>query len=201
MKALTIALSGILLILLLALASCTQISNPDVPNEATTTTQLDSAALVKRGDYLVTVMVCDDCHTPKKMTPNGPEPDLTRRLSGHPANEVFLSDDVKNKLIKDEQVAVFSSGLTAIAGPWGVSYAANLTPDETGTGNWTEANFFKAIREGKYKGLDGGRSLLPPMPWQQYRNLSDEDLKAIFAYIKSLKPINNMVPKPIPPAQ
>lgn len=199
MKALTIALSGILSFLLLA--ACNQVNNPALPGKAKTIAQLDSAALIKRGDYLVTVLVCDDCHTPKKMTPNGPEPDLTRRLSGHPANEVFQSDDLKNKLIKDEQVAVFSAGLTGIAGPWGVSYAANLTPDETGTGNWTEANFFKAIREGKYKGMDGGRSLLPPMPWQQYRNLSDEDLKAIFAYIKSLKPINNMVPKPIPPAQ
>lgn len=199
MKVLIIALNGILFFFLLA--GCNHDQNPAIPGKARTIAQLDSAALIKRGDYLVTVMVCDDCHTPKKMTPNGPEPDLTRRLSGHPANEVFLADDLKNKLIKDEQVAVFSAGLTAIAGSWGVSYAANLTPDETGTGNWTEANFFKAIREGKYKGMDGGRSLLPPMPWQQYRNLSDADLKAIFAYIKSLKPINNMVPRPIPPAQ
>lgn len=191
------------LLLLLFLMHCTPDSKVDTTKalETAKLTALDSAKLVKRGDYLVTVMVCDDCHTPKKMTANGPEPDLDRRLMGHPANEVYTADALKNKLIKDENVAVFSPGLTGIAGPWGVSYAANLTPHETGTGNWTEANFFKAIREGKYKGLDGGRSLLPPMPWQQYRHLNDEDLRAIFLYLKTLKPIDNLVPRPVPPAQ
>lgn len=201
MKSLIFVWSALLLLLLLM--RCTPDSKVDTTKafETAKLTALDSAALVKRGDYLVTVMVCDDCHTPKKMTANGPEPDLDRRLMGHPANEVYTADAVKNKLIKDEQVAVFSPGLTGIAGPWGVSYAANLTPHETGTGNWTEANFFKAIREGKYKGLDGGRSLLPPMPWQQYRHLNDEDLRAIFLYLKTLKPIDNLVPRPVPPAQ
>jgi cytochrome c553 len=86
--------------------------------------------------------------------------------------------------------------LTAAIGPWGISYAANLTPDDTGTGNWTEAQFMKAIREGKSKGLDGARPLLPPMPWEVARNMSDEDLKAVFAYLQSVKPIKNVVPNP-----
>jgi mono/diheme cytochrome c family protein len=161
--------------------------------------EISQAEQVKRGEYLVTVMVCDDCHTPKKMTEHGPEPDLSRRLMGHPAEEVYVSDDLKNALIKKEHVGIFSSGLTGVAGPWGVSYAANLTPDDTGTGAWTEAQFIKAIREGRSKGLDGTRPLLPPMPWQQYRHLTDEDLKAIFAYLQSLPPIHNVVPKPLLP--
>ena len=107
--------------------------------------------------------------------------------------------DDKKKLISEQHVAVFSPGLTAIAGEWGVSYAANLTPDDTGIGAWTESQFFKAIREGKSKGLDGTRPLLPPMPWQVYRNMTDEDLKSVFAYLKTVKPIKNVVPKAVAP--
>ena len=178
---------------------CTQNSTPNAEVSETEVAQMDSAALVKRGAYLVNILVCDDCHTPKKMTEQGPEPDLSRRLMGHPAEEVFTMDAEKSKLIKEQHVAVFSSGLTGIAGPWGVSYAANLTPDDTGTGNWTFEQFKKAIREGKSKGLDGTRPILPPMPWQQYRMMSDEDLKAIFTYIQSLPPLKNVVPGPVPP--
>jgi len=197
MKQLLLAVISTALILTLAYcAKETPNQTPAEINKATT-----QAELVKRGEYLVGVMVCDDCHTPKKMTEQGPEPDLSRRLMGHPADEIFKADEVMNKLIGEQQVAIFSPGLTGIAGPWGVSYAANLSPDDTGIGNWTEAQFFKAIREGKSKGLDGTRPLLPPMPWQQYRGLKDEDLKAIFAFLKSLPPIKNVVPKPLPPAQ
>lgn len=185
--------------LILTLAFCAK----DTPNQtpADISKAATNADLVKRGEYLVSIMGCDDCHTPKKMTEQGPEPDLSRRLMGHPADEIFISDQLKNKLITEQQVAVFSPGLTGFAGLWGVSYAANLTPDDTGTGNWTEAQFIKAIREGKSKGLDGTRPLLPPMPWQQYRNLKDEDLKAVFAFIKTLQPVKNVVPNPLPPGQ
>tara|TARA_R110002094_G_scaffold3622_1_gene11771 strand:- start:315 stop:614 length:300 start_codon:yes stop_codon:yes gene_type:complete len=88
-------------------------------------------------------------------------------------------------------------GLTAAVGPWGTSFAANLTPDETGIGNWSEAQFLKAIKEGKFKGMENTRPLLPPMPWTEYRNFTDEDLKAIFAYLKTIKPIDNVVPAAI----
>jgi mono/diheme cytochrome c family protein len=192
----TIAITAVSAALVSLLAYCTRQNS----QTSETSTPEKLAEQIKRGNYLVTTLVCDDCHTPKKMTEHGPEPDLSRRLMGHPADEVYTADDLKKKLIREQNVGIFSSGLTGIAGPWGVSYAANLTPDDTGTGTWTEAQFFKAIREGKSKGLDGTRPLLPPMPWQQYRNLTDEDLKAIFAYIKSLPPIKNVVPNPLPPA-
>jgi len=150
---------------------------------------------VSRGEYLVNVMGCDDCHTPKTMTPQGPAPDLTRRFMGHPANEPFESADKKN-LIENQHVAVFSPGMTAAAGPWGVSFAANISPDDTGIGAWTEAQFFKAIREGKSKGLDGTRPLLPPMPWPGLAKLADEDLRAIYNYLKTVTPMKNIVPQP-----
>lgn len=151
--------------------------------------------LIKRGDYLVNSIGCHDCHSPKVMTPHGPIPDPERLLSGYPAMQPI------NKANRDalKSWVLFSFDLTSAVGPWGQSFAANITSDETGIGNWSEAQFFRAIREGKYKGLEGSRSLLPPMPWFVYKNMNDEDLKAIFAYLKSTKPVRNVVPAPIAP--
>ena len=152
-------------------------------------------SMIKRGEYLVTIMGCDDCHSPKKLGPNGPEPDMDRRLSGHPASMPlgsYRQSDLKSWVL-------FNQNLTAFVGPWGVSFAANLTSDESGIGSWSEQQFIKALREGKLKGMDNSRPLLPPMPWPNFRKASDEDLKAIFSYLKSTKPINNVVPSPVPP--
>ncbi|MCF8245863.1 MAG: diheme cytochrome c-553 [Saprospiraceae bacterium] len=152
---------------------------------------------VKRGEYLVNVIGCDDCHSPKIMGPNGPEIDPKRRLSGHPADQT-LAPVTDKSVLKD--YVLFGMGLTHATGPWGTSFAANITPDGSGIGNWSEEQFFKAMREGKYKGLDGSRPLLPPMPWTVYNNLTDEDLSSIFAYLKSVPAVNNIVPAPVPPS-
>jgi hypothetical protein len=89
-----------------------------------------------------------------------------------------------------------TGSFTAWSGPWGISYTANLTPDpETGLGNYTEEQFVVTIREGKKQGR--GRALLPPMPWQVIANFSDEDLKSIYAYLRTVKPIKNKVPDPV----
>lgn len=188
-----ISLAGIFAFALLFLANCQQ--QPTENQAPAKQTKTSATDLVKRGEYIVNTVGCDDCHTPKIMTPQGPALDMSRRFMGHPANEVFSAAD-KKKLIQEQHVAVFSPGMTAIAGDWGVSYTANLTPDDTGIGAWTEAQFIKALREGKSKGLDGTRPLLPPMPWFIYRNMNDEDLKAIFAYLKSMPPVKNVVPQP-----
>jgi mono/diheme cytochrome c family protein len=155
--------------------------------------------LVKTGEYLVTIMGCADCHSPKKFTDKGPVPDMDRFLSGY--NEAEKLPPYDRNVVKDGQWAMFTGQMTGIAGMWGVSFAANLTPDETGIGNWTLEQFSKAMRQGRYRGLDNTRMLLPPMPWQQYARVKDDDVKAIFAYLKSLKPIKNTVPMPIPPGQ
>jgi mono/diheme cytochrome c family protein len=151
---------------------------------------------VKRGEQLVTTHDCHGCHTPMKMGPNGPEPDMSRALSGHPDSMVMPPPP---KLDGPWNWAGAAT-VTAFAGPWGVSYAINLTSDpDTGIGTWKEADFVKAIKTGKHLGV--GRPIMPPMPWPAYRHLPDSDLKAIFAYLKSVKPIRNKVPDYQPPAK
>jgi mono/diheme cytochrome c family protein len=150
---------------------------------------MDHAAMVKRGEYLVTVMGCQDCHTPLKMGANGPEPDMSRMLSGHPEG---LKLPAPPKLFQDWAFAGSATN-TAWAGPWGISYTANLTPDQnTGIGIWDEAMFIKAIRSGRHMG--DGRPIQPPMPWPWFAKMTDEDLKAVFAYLKSIPPVANHVP-------
>ena len=151
-----------------------------------------NAARVKRGQYLVTAMGCNDCHTPMKMGANGPEYDTARYLSGHQATEKLPPAPAPTG---PWMIAASISG-TAWSGPWGVSYTQNITPDpETGIGNYTEAQFVMTIREGKKQGR--GREILPPMPWPAFKNLTDEDLKSIYAFLRTVKPIKNKVPDPI----
>jgi hypothetical protein len=154
---------------------------------------LSQDSLIKRGSYLVNAMGCDDCHSPKKMGPGGVEVDMEHRFAGHLADAPLGKPNTS--VIKDGYM-LFAMDLTSAVGPWGQSYAANISADETGIGNWSEEQFFTAIREGKSKGLKEARPLLPPMPWFVYRNLSDTDLKAIFAFLKTTKPVRNIVPGP-----
>ncbi|WP_053990580.1 hypothetical protein [Mangrovimonas sp. TPBH4] len=155
-------------------------------------------SVIEKGKYLVGVMGCNDCHSPKKVGPNGPEliPELL--LSGYPSDRPVVTFD--SPMIK-EGFGMFYPDLTAAAGPWGISFAANLTPDDTGIGSWTEAQFKKALTEGKFKGMDNGRMLLPPMPWMNFANIKDEDLHAMFMYLKSINPVENVVPAPVAPDQ
>jgi hypothetical protein len=93
-----------------------------------------SPSPVERGKYLVRILGCHDCHTPWKMGPNGPENDMTRMLSGHPES---LKMPPAPKAT-GPWTASIAAPFTAFAGPWGVSYAANITPDQnTGIGIWT----------------------------------------------------------------
>ena len=181
----------------LAVSSCSN-SNQKSAESTSVIKAVSPEEMVKRGEYLVTVMGCNDCHSQKKMGPNGPEiiPELL--LSGYPSDRPVVK--FNDPLLK-EGFGMFYPDLTAAAGPWGVSFAANLTPDQSGIGTWTEEQFKKALMQGKFKGLDGTRMLLPPMPWFNFAYLKDEDASAIFAYLKSLNPVVNVVPQPIPPDQ
>ena len=154
--------------------------------------------IIARGKYLVVLGGCNHCHSPKVMTPQGPVVDETRPLSGSPSG-VPVAVPPGGMLAPDKWGVATTMDLTAWAGPWGVSFARNLTPDkETGLGTWTEAMFIKALRTGKDMGE--GRPILPPMPWEDIGKAKDSDLKAMFAYLQSLKPIKNAVHDPIPPA-
>lgn len=155
----------------------------------------DKGVSAERGNYLVNGLSgCGDCHTPWAMTPNGPEPDQRMMLSGHPAAFVISSQPKF-----EEPWAWGSTGtMTAFAGPWGVSYSMNLTQDmETGMGAWTETAFVGALKTGMHMGT--GRPILPPMPWMVYRNMTDDDLKSIYAYLKTVPAIKNAIPDPIAP--
>lgn len=152
---------------------------------------------VERGKLLVTTSGCHDCHTPLKLGPNGPEPDYSRELSGHPASLVMPPAPA---LPPGPWAVTVAATNTAWAGPWGVSFTRNLTPDrETGLGAWTKQQFIDTIRNGRHMGV--GRPLLPPMPAAMYAHMSDDDLGAVFAYLQSIPAVKNEVPDPIPPQQ
>lgn len=181
------AMSAIFSMVLFFQLSCTG------ENEIKPKTQAEMIAL---GKYIVHTSGCDDCHTPKMFTEKGPIFDTTKMLSGHPQGETLPLLDLK--ALGQNQWAATTMGLTAWVGPWGISYASNITPDKaTGIGTLSEEMFIKTIREGKYMGV--GRPLLPPMPWEVYGHKTDEDLKAIYAYLMSIKPIHNEVPQPVSP--
>ncbi len=152
-------------------------------------------AAVRRGSYLVNGTGCNDCHTPMKMGASGPEPDAARLLSGHPES---LAMPPAPKLPPGPWLVTAAATFTAWAGPWGVSFTANLTPEhETGLGEWTAQTFVDTIRSGRIMGK--GRALLPPMPVPAMQNLTDEDLRAIFAYLQTIPVIKNRVPEPVQP--
>ena len=148
---------------------------------------------IARGRYLVNFGGCNNCHTPLKMTDKGPVPNVARFLSGHPEDTKLPPPE-----LKPGPWFAATAGMTAWAGPWGISYAANLTPDRnTGLGIWTEEMFVKTMRTGRHIGA--GREILPPMPWQDVGALNEENLKAIFAYLQTIPAISNHVPTPAGP--
>jgi mono/diheme cytochrome c family protein len=150
---------------------------------------------VKRGEYLVAITACSDCHTPMKVGPKGPEPDMSRFLGGHP-QEVKMPPAPQGG---GPWLWHGSVTNTAFAGPWGVTYAINLTPHTHGMAAWTEDMFVRAMRTGKHMGES--RPIQPPMPWPSFAKMTDEDLKSIYAYLKTVPPVNNIVPDYLPPGK
>jgi mono/diheme cytochrome c family protein len=180
-------------LLLLAAAGVVALGAASVPSSKTSVAASEKARIA-RGENLVTLGGCHDCHTPKKMGPNGPEPDMTRMLSGHQESAQLPPPPQP----VGPWIASTNADLTAWSGPWGISYAVNLTPDEnTGLGIWTEDMFVRALRTGRHMGAS--RPILPPMPWQNFARMSDDDLKAVYAYLRSIPPMKNRVPVPVPP--
>ncbi len=174
------------------LISCNDKDYDAVPEEIAMTLN-DS---IKRGEYLVKSIGCHDCHSPKRMGQMGPEEIPELALSGHPASDSL--PPITQEMLQSGWM-LMSGDLTAAVGPWGISFAANLTSDDTGIGNWTMKQWKTAMREGKLKGQNNGRMILPPMPWQNFAKLNDEDLESIFKYLQSTDPVENNVPAPIPP--
>ena len=148
------------------------------------------------GKHIVTIVGCNDCHTPKKMGSAGPEDNMDLALSGSPSQMQGIN--INRKEIESKGLA--STNMLEWIGPWGISYTANITSDSTtGIGNWTLDQFIRTFKTGKYGGAPEGRNLLPPMPWQGIAQMTDDELKAVYTYLESTKPIHNIVPQPQPP--
>jgi mono/diheme cytochrome c family protein len=192
MKKVSLIVAVALLIIIVGANAARTVPPPAAPARLSRTEQ------IARGKYMVTIGGCHDCHTPWIIQPDGkPGPDMSRALSGHPQDFVIKTPA---QLTSDRFAVAIAPTNTAYSGPWGVSFAANLTPDKmTGTGIWTFDIFKNTIRNGRHWGV--ARPLLPPMPWFNYREMTDEDLAAVFAYLRTLEPIHNEVPEPLPPSQ
>lgn len=184
----------------LAISACNRSAAQTPPSAQSTASAASNASpAIERGKYLVTIAGCNDCHSPKIFGPTGPQPDPARLLSGHSENDKVATPFAP--AAGSPWVYATTADMTAWSGPWGVSFSANLTPDtNTGlhSGVWTEDLFIKTMRTGKHMGTS--REILPPMPWPEISKLTDEDLKAVWAYLGTLKPVNNHVADPIPPA-
>jgi hypothetical protein len=146
---------------------------------------------IARGAQIVVVGGCNHCHTPWAFEPKlgMPVPNMKRMLSGHPAD----APDPEGKRGKSD-IVLIGPTFTSFAMPFGIVYAPNLTPDkDTGLGTWTEKMFVDAMKTGKHLG-GNGRAILPPMPWMDLGQLPESDLKALFAYLRSLPAVRNAVP-------
>lgn len=129
MKSIITLLSIVSIVFLLSF--CTG-NKAKMEQTAVQTAELSQEELTAKGEYLVTIGGCNDCHSPKQMTERGPEVIKELMLSGYPADRPLLVAD-RNAITKGW--ALMNYDLTQAAGPWGVSFAANLTPDPTGIGN------------------------------------------------------------------
>jgi mono/diheme cytochrome c family protein len=173
----TIRAGAVVILAAVPLAAQPPSSTPYPPAKPPAAAPAGTAA---RGAQLVMLGGCHDCHTPK--LENGAI-DYSRPLMGHPENAPLapeVTGGVSTNML-----------LTSWRGPWGVTLARNLTPDkETGIGSWTYEDFRKTIRTGVNP---KGEALLPPMPIPTLQNTPESDLKAIYAYLRTLKPVRNHV--------
>jgi len=199
----TLQLMIVVLSVMATIAACSETASNQhetKKEDITEFRQKEKDELIARGKYLVTVSGCNDCHSPKIMTQMGPVPDTTRLMSGYPSEKGIPT--LSEALAKDQSWVKMSHDITAFAGPWGMTFGANLTPDSaTGIGNWTEDVFVKTIRTGKHLGQEGGRPVMPPMPWYMVAKMTDEDLSSMYHYLMSLPAISNRVPAPIAPTE
>ncbi len=199
----TLTLTIVALSVVATIAACSDAGSKETETkkeDITEVRQKEKDELIARGKYLVTISGCNDCHSPKLMTQVGPVPDSTKLMSGYPSERGIPT--LSEAIAKDQNWVKMSPDATAFVGPWGISFGANLTPDvTTGIGSWTEEVFVKTLRTGKHLGQDGGRPVMPPMPWYMIAKMTDEDLSSVYQYLMSLPAIKNPVPAPVPPTE
>ena len=169
----------------LALGALTLVSAACVLNSSQEKIPADweQASYIERGNYLVNYLGhCVGCHTP--LGPDG-QSDMSLYLSGVPA--------------KYAGTKVGRSQVAGFPGPKGARfYAKNLTPDaETGLGLWTEDQFVRTFKHGVRP--DGFKYSISPMEWNIYANMKEEDVRAMYRYLRTIKAIRNKAPENIPP--
>jgi len=151
---------------------------PAFPTANETMPAAKDRARVLRGRQLVLDHDCAACH-------RGPSPDSKGWLGG---------------ITAPAQAFVIGPCFTDEKAPCFTGRPRNLTPDkETGLGDWTVDEFIATMKTGRERGK--GRPVLPPMPVQNLRALSDTDIRALFAYLQSLPPVKNRTPQPIEPTE
>jgi mono/diheme cytochrome c family protein len=123
-----------------------------------------------------------------------------------PITEAVPGPDVSNPLARGKYLVSVGCGCHDVVdklpfgggdfltGPWGTVTSVNITPDASGIAYFSEATFITALRTGYV----GARALNPIMPWRKFKNLSDDDLKAIFAYLRSVQPVKHRVDNSLP---
>jgi len=153
---------------------------------------------IERGKMLVELGGCSQCHTPKIKTPLGYKPDKDRFLSGFPQDQELPDLPYAEIVAGETEKTFYTTDATVWVGRWGVSFAANLTPDpETGIGNWNENDFINIFRQKRHFGQDSQVS--SPMPLNVYSQLGFFELRSIFVYLQTIPPVSNDVPTRIPP--
>lgn len=181
----------------LAVLSLVECTNRAAPQPVEQPKVAPAATAVERGRLLVSIGGCSDCHTPMKFDPaiGMPVPQMDRMRSGHPEGAADPASSVAG-----HDQGIIGPTFTSFRLPFGVVYAANLTPDrETGLGDWTEERFLRALRSGRHRGE--GRPILPPMPWMTLASQSEDDLKAIYAYLRTIPAVHNQVAEATVPPQ
>ena len=151
---------------------------------------------IEKGRIITEIFGCVDCHSPKIMEGEFLVNDPDKLFSGHPQDNVLpkFSPDI---IGPDKWRGLFTDDMTAWGGPWGISYSANLTPDKkTGIGKLTEENFVSILNIGIHSNMN--RKLMQPMPWKEISELEDEDIKAVYKYLRTVKPVKNKVPESVP---
>ena len=143
-----------------------------IPQKATYSKRPDTSNVLAYGQYIFTAAACNECHTKKE--------------KGAPVSGMELA-----------------GGFEFSIGSGGIVRSANITPDnETGIGKLTESEFlrkFKHYNDSSYLNpIIKKNTINTVMPWMMYRNMKEQDLKALFAYIKTFKPIKNVVVKYTP---
>jgi mono/diheme cytochrome c family protein len=148
----------------------------DAPSPRPGQSAPENRAVAARGEYLVELLGCGACHTDGALIG---EPDMTRSLAGSGIG-IAWSNPLGDKYP-------------------GVVYPANITPDiETGIGRWSDVEISNAIRAGL--GRHGG-TRIEVMPWQAYNKISDDDIEAITAYLRSIEPVAHRVPAAVAPGR